>query len=109
MKRKITELEQKLLDKGWKLECKTYWGKHSQKVDTYEFYKEIVVDISELSPKPIRFPAKLILDCKKKEIIGYEVLNIGSQYVDENQLMLLKLRFAYVEQEIKEITGKEDE
>ena len=35
MKREITKLEQKLIDNGYKLEFKSYVGKHSQKVEFY--------------------------------------------------------------------------
>lgn len=35
MKREITKLEQKLIDNGYKLEFKSYVGKHSQKVEYY--------------------------------------------------------------------------
>ena len=35
MKREITKLEQKLIDNGYKLEFKSYVGRHSQKVEFY--------------------------------------------------------------------------
>ena len=40
MKRKITNLEQKLIDENWKLVCKHYKGKHSQFVESYEYCLE---------------------------------------------------------------------
>ena len=39
MKRKVTELEKKLLADGWQLSIKAYKGKHSEKVDYYEYTK----------------------------------------------------------------------
>ena len=39
MKRHITELEQKLIDSGWKLLYKTYKGKNSQFVWCYVYGK----------------------------------------------------------------------
>ena len=37
MKRKITELEKNLIEKGWELDHKTYTGKHSEKTFQYVY------------------------------------------------------------------------
>lgn len=37
MERKRTQLEQKIIDKGFKLECKTYSGKKSQFIEYYVY------------------------------------------------------------------------
>ena len=39
MKRKLTELEQKLINDGWCLTTKRYTGKHNQKILCYEYHK----------------------------------------------------------------------
>lgn len=39
MKRKVTELEQKLIDSGYTLCFKSYIGKHSQFTEYYEYSK----------------------------------------------------------------------
>ena len=39
MNRKITELEQKLIDDGWYLNLKRYMGKRSDKIECYEYHK----------------------------------------------------------------------
>ena len=42
MKRKITELEKNLIEKGWELDHKTYTGKHSEKTFQYVYEKVYV-------------------------------------------------------------------
>ena len=44
MKRKITELEENLIKKGWQLSHKTYVGKHSDKVENYVYLKVYEVE-----------------------------------------------------------------
>ena len=41
MKRKMTLLEQELVDKGWVLKCKTYKGRFAKRVDNYIYENEI--------------------------------------------------------------------
>lgn len=40
MKRKESLFEKKLIERGWKLHSKRYYGKHSEKVLSYVYYKE---------------------------------------------------------------------
>ena len=37
MKRRITELEQKLINDGWILTSKSYTGRHSEKIESYDY------------------------------------------------------------------------
>lgn len=40
MKRNVNDFEKRLLEKGWVLDSKKYYGKHSQRVLCYTYKKE---------------------------------------------------------------------
>ena len=63
MKRTITELEQKIIDKGFKLHHKTYSGKHSQFVSTYCYVAEL--------PLEEKIKVHLTLNAKRDNILGF--------------------------------------
>lgn len=92
MKRKITELEQKLLDKGFKLECKHYTGKKSQFVYTYEYIGVIYYyDKDELVDT---ITTKVLLNAKKDHIESIQIMN--QPFIQNCQFLPAKwLLFAY--------------
>ena len=71
MKRKITELEQKLLDKGFRLLKKNYAGKYSQKTDSYE-YRNVYVGLCE-----VNFLGFVLLDYKREKILEYGIIPVS--------------------------------
>lgn len=64
MKRTITELEQKLIDKGFKLHHKTYVGKHSQFIGSYTYVGVVKIDDKDIF-------THLTLNAKRDEILGF--------------------------------------
>ena len=70
MKREITKLEQKLIDNGYKLEFKSYVGKHSQKVEFY-CYKGQLEDYQVL----------IYLDSKRQVVDHYCFENKTPRYI----------------------------
>ena len=70
MKREITKLEQKLIDNGYKLEFKSYVGKHSQKVEFY-CYKGQLEDYEVL----------IYLDSKRTRVDHYCFENKAPRYI----------------------------
>ena len=68
MKRKITDLEQRLLDKGYTLTCKRYRGNHSQFTKCYEYSKDIVVDYED---EHIATTFYILLDSKRNENVDF--------------------------------------
>lgn len=70
MKREITKLEQKLIDNGYKLEFKSYVGKHSQKVEFY-CYKGQLEDYEVL----------IYLDSKRQMVDHYCFENKTPRYI----------------------------
>lgn len=68
MKRNITQLEEKLLNQGWKLTSKTYKGKESQLTECYVYSKIIDFEYDEFC-----FEARL--NCHRDKIIAYHMVN----------------------------------
>lgn len=68
MKRKVTELEQKLINDGWCLTTKRYTGKHSQKILCYEYHKT-----SDLRNDNKTYDLFIQLDQKRSQIVKYGV------------------------------------
>lgn len=108
MKRKITELEQKLLDKGFRLTQKTYGGKHSQFVHEYIYVGEIVKD-NEKERIEERVFCEVHLNQKKNHIncVYFENLTSYFSLVDlplmENYLDLIR----YATNEIMRLENNE--
>ena len=102
MKRKVTELEQKLINDGWCLTTKRYTGKHSQKILCYEYHKT-----SDLRNDNKTYDLFIQLDQKRSQIVKYGVTNIQIDYLDREELDLIRFLFLelrhFVERIEKEI------
>lgn len=69
MKRTITDLEEKLIQEGYKLKSKEYGGKHSQKVVAYVYIKKDEVgDVTSI-----------VLNQKRTKIVYYTINGIGCE------------------------------
>ena len=79
MKREITKLEQKLIDNGYKLDFKSYVGKHSQKVEFY-CYKGHLENYEVL----------IYLDSKRVKVDHYCFENKTPRYIDEENIETLE-------------------
>ena len=90
MRRKITELEQKLINDGWCLAIKRYTGKHSEKILHYEYHKK-----SDLRNDGKSFDLFINLDQKRTQIVKYGVLNLTIQQMSEDELTIV--RFVFLE------------
>lgn len=102
MKRKITELEQKLLDNGWYLANKRYTGKRSEKTLCYEYHKT-----SDIRNNGKSYEQVIQLDQKRSQIVNYGIANIQIDYLDREELDLIRFLFLelrhFVERVEKEI------
>lgn len=77
MKRKITNLEKKLLDNGWRLHRKYYCGKNSDRVDSYEYCNILEYGYEKLE-------CVLWLDRERSCVKRYVLVNDTTiKYVDE--------------------------
>lgn len=70
MKREITKLEQKLIDNGYKLEFKSYVGKHSQKVEFYCYKGQLE-----------NYEVLIYLDSKRQVVDHYCFENKTPRYI----------------------------
>ena len=88
MKRKITDLEQKLINDGWCLTIKRYTGKHSEKTYCYEYHK-----ISDIRNNGKSYEQVIELDQKRSQIVNYGIANIQINYLDREELDLIRFLF----------------
>ena len=97
MIRKVTELEQKLLDNGWKLESKLYCGKNRQL--TSGFFYQKVFQVNEID-----FIFSVFLDNKRTKALNFrcETIYIAFYYCD---LLIQETAFANVRDELWTICG----
>lgn len=79
MKRRITELEKSLIDKGFRLDRKIYTGLHSEHTLSY-IYKGSVCINDEYNT---HISVEITLDKTRKEIIDYNLYNL---YFFQNRL-----------------------
>lgn len=102
MKRKVTDLEQKLINDGWCLTIKRYTGKHSEKTHCYEYHKT-----SDIRNNGKSYEQVIQLDQKRSQIVNYGVANIQIDYLDREELDLIRFLFLelrhFVERVEKEI------
>lgn len=92
MKRRITELEQKLLDNGWKLYSKNYCGKYSQFTMNYQFYK--VIGFGSFACEVCAF-----LDKKREKVVDYKVL-VDHEYIDKETFNNIGKIFELLERDL---------
>ena len=88
MKRKITNLEQRLIDDNWCLAIKRYTGKHSEKILCYEYHKT-----SDLRNNGKCYEQIIELDTKRSQIVNYGIANIQINYLDRDELDLIRFLF----------------
>lgn len=102
MKRKITELEQKLIDNGWKLINKTYSGKRSEKTNNYVYFKT-----ETLTSQNINYGQLIKLNAKRTEIVDYGLLNVSCDLLNEQLLVTLRVMLRNLHSFVDEITMEE--
>lgn len=102
MKRKVTELEQKLIDNGWKLTGKVYSGKHSEKTNHYEYFKT-----ETLITHNINYGQIIKLNAKRTEIIDFGLLKVSCDLLNEELLITFRIMLRNLRSFVDEITMKE--
>ena len=90
MKRKITNLEQKLIDDNWCLAIKRYTGKHSEKILCYEYHKT-----RDLRHDNKTYDLFIRLDQKRSQITKYGIKNLVVETLDDDELT--HIRFVFLE------------
>ena len=103
MKRKITELENKLIEDGWCLTIKRYTGKHSEKTHRYEYHKT-----SDIRNNGKCYEQIIELDQKRSQIVNYGIANIQINYLDRDELDLIRFLFLELRHYVERITKVEE-
>ena len=103
MKRKITELEQKLLDNGWYLANKRYTGKRSEKTLCYEYQKT-----SDLRNDNKVYDLFINLDLKRSQIVKYGVANLFMERMGSEELMIVRFLFLELKHYVERVTTYKD-
>ena len=103
MKRKITELEQKLLDNGWYLANKRYTGKRSEKTLCYEYQQT-----SYLRNDNKVYDLFINLDLKRSQIVKYGVANLFIERMTEEELTIVRFIFLELRKFIESLTKVEE-
>lgn len=100
MKRKKTQLEINLIEKGWELNHKTYTGKHSDKVLNYIYEKVYSSEYERKCDGKIiiaTWSARVLLDSKREHIDDVLVRIPMPAYVNE-------IMVAFIFGKIRDIT-----
>lgn len=100
MKRKITELEQILLNDGWYLVSKEYTGKHSEKTDKYEYTKTIPYD------NDLGFQGFIYLNDKRNKVINVGIHNVYDDKMTYEIHRELYCRFDYLNDYVAKLVNK---
>ena len=102
MKRKVTDLEKKLIENGWYLAVKRYTGKRSEKTLCYEYQKT-----SDLKNDNKVYDLFINLDQKRSQIVKYGIKNLFIERMTEEELTIV--RFVFLElRKFVERTQKDD-
>lgn len=99
MKRKITLLEEKLIEKGLKLSHKTYIGKHSQFVCGYVYCGKISVSTNDAT---YSIPTKVYLDAKRTKVEKIVILTCYDDCFTKESVAELVAIYGSVENYINE-------
>lgn len=102
MKRKVTDLEQKLIKDGWYLTTKRYTGKHSQKILCYEYHKT-----SDLRNDNKTYDLFIQLEQKRAQIVKYGIANLFMEQMSEDELTLVRFLFLELRHYVERLTEKE--
>ena len=102
MKRKITELEQKLINDGWQLVLKRYQGKKSEKVLCYEYHKT-----SDLRNNNKTYDQVIQLDQKRSQIVNYGIKNVVIDFLNDQELCLIRFLHLELRHYVEKLTKRE--
>ena len=102
MKRRKTEFEKALIEKGWELDYKSYYGKHQDKVLAYT-YRKLFVHKVEFAGETLEstFEAQLVLEPKRENFIDVAIRNKMPEFVNNVCLIINEKTLLEVEKEVK--------
>lgn len=101
MKRKTTELEQKLLNCGFVLFGKTYTGKYSQHIENYIYKKVVEITLGE---EKVNTTFVVELDQSRNNVDNY-YFEINYRQVDYKTLIKINDIYKMFSEKIREFTN----
>lgn len=110
MKRKRTDLEQKLIANGWVLECKTYTGKTCDKVDQYVYEKVYSREFEREDGKLVvtTWSARVLLDSKRDKVIDVLIRSPFQRFVNDITCCMVLAKIREIKQEIDNFLEKKE-
>lgn len=97
MKRKTTDLEQRLIAMGFYLTSKTYAGKRSEKTEKYRYERVIQENRPETEV--------IFLNKKRNEVVHFGIDNVNIHEFDENTIFTAHTLYENLKEIVLEITG----
>lgn len=104
MKRKITNLEQKLINNGWCLTIKRYTGKHSEKTLCYEYHKT-----SDLRNENRSYEQIIKLDQKRSHIVDFGINNVSVEFLNDQELTFVRSLYLILKLYVERLTNNDQE
>lgn len=110
MKRKKTQLEINLIEKGWQLDHKTYTGKHSDKVDNYVYEKTYTNEHTREDGKIVvtSWSARVLLDSKREHIEDVLIKSPLMPFVNSITCIMVVHKIREIEKEVDECYPKSE-
>ena len=104
MKRKVTELEKKLIENGWYLAVKRYTGKGSNKILCYEYHKT-----SDIRNNGKTYKQVIRLNQKRTLVVGCGIANLQIEYLNDDELMVIRFVFFELRKFTERLTAENKE
>ena len=99
MKRRKTDFEKSLTEKGWSLSFKSYFGKNQDKVKSYTYIKWFDCTINE---KIVYVIAEVDLEPKRDSFTNVRISNKMPDFIDNITLIIYKELLLKVETEVRD-------
>ena len=103
MKRKVTELEQKLIENGWYLTTKRYTGRGSNKILCYEYQKT-----SDIRNNGKTYKQIIRLNQKRTYVVGCGIANLQIEYLNDDELMVIRFVFFELRKFVERLSDNHD-
>lgn len=103
MKRHITKLEQRLIDSGFTLKEKHYYGKHSEKTFYYVYIGAVLINIDN---EELVISTYIELNPKRDDVKDVKIINPFIELrIDINEVKKLNEIVYLVEEQLKNIVN----
>lgn len=98
MERKVTKLEEILINDGWVLTEKHYTGNHSEKTEYYDYRKNVPYE------RDLGFDAIVRLDSKREKVINVCIPNVYIENMTREKHEELICRYDFLKDYVRKLT-----